>query len=119
MVKKRVSVKGAGAGIFFGDNKNEDASKAEEKHEPLGEPIEPRDGEERAGNLSDGAMIRRTFYMSQRADILLDEIRLKLKRTGKTVTKSELVTEAINLLDRKYFPKSTAAKEAGSGENSK
>lgn len=66
-----------------------------EGRKPAKAPKEPK--------MEHAELVKATFYLAQKHILALEELRLKLmKRKGQRVDKSELVREAIELLEEHY-----------------
>ncbi len=49
-------------------------------------------------------LIKRTFYITEEEDLILEEIKLRRRERGEKVDKSGLIREAIRLLAAKELP---------------
>jgi hypothetical protein len=101
VVRKRTSMKGMGADAFFETQPAEqpDSQTAEQPdHEPAKQP-DSQTEKHPAGKTAKLPRIKATFYLQAEDIIAIDEMQTKqFKETGKKPEKSELVSEAIQLL---------------------
>ena len=87
---RKPSIKGKGLDVLLGSEqedikeaKQQDVNKAKNKNRKTAKQEK---------------LIKRTFYITEKEDLLLEKIKLQRKERGEKVDKSELVREAIRLL---------------------